>query len=198
MSGWQGRSGYLRLARPLRKVMHHSYVSRQEWVAALIGQPLATPLGCGRFRELGPERELAAKMIAGAGKYRANGINLLLHGPVGTGKTEFAKILAGHVGMSIWSVGETDDEGGEPTRGERLAALKLAQRLLAKRDGALILLDEAEDVLASEMPFFGPFASREPRRIEGLPQPHDRAEPHPHRLDVQRYWRRSIRPSCGA
>jgi len=158
--GLAGPSGYLQLARPLRKVMHCSYASREEWVAALIGEPLATPLAWEDFDHLGPVRELAAKMMAGAGKNGASGINLLLHGPVGTGKTEFAKTLAGHVGMSIWSIGETDDQGGEPTRGERLAALKLAQRLLAKRADALVLLDEAEDVLASEMPFFGPIVGR--------------------------------------
>ncbi len=158
--GLAGQSGYLQLARPLRKVMHHSYTSRQEWVAALIGEPLATPLAWEDFDHLGPVRELAAKVMTGAGKTGASGVNLLLHGPVGTGKTEFAKVLAAHAGMSIWSIGETDDQGGEPTRGERLAALKLAQRLLAKRAGALVLLDEAEDVLASEMPFFGPFAGR--------------------------------------
>src|SRR5579863_9787136 len=30
--GLAGQSGYLQLARPLRKVMHHSYASREEWV----------------------------------------------------------------------------------------------------------------------------------------------------------------------
>jgi transitional endoplasmic reticulum ATPase len=173
--GLAGQSGYLQLARPLRKVMHCPYASREEWVAALIGEPLATPLAWEDFDHLGPVRELAAKMMAGAGKNGAGGINLLLHGPVGTGKTEFAKTLAGHVGMSIWSIGETDDQGGEPTRGERLAALKLAQRLLAKRAGALVLLDEAEDVLASEMPFFGRSRDRSKvylnRMIEQNPVP---------------------------
>ncbi len=159
-AGLAGQSGYLQLARPLRKVMHHPYASRQEWSAALIGAPLSTPLGWGDFEHLGTAREMAAKVIAGAGKARASGVNLLLHGPVGTGKTEFAKGLAAHAGMSICSVGETDDEGAEPTRSERLAALKLAQRLLAKRGDALILLDEAEDVLAVEMPFFGRFTGR--------------------------------------
>ncbi len=158
--GLAGQSGYLQLAPPLRKVMHHSYASRQEWVAALVGEPLATPLTWEDFDHLGQIRELAAAVITGSGKTGASGVNILLHGPVGTGKTEFAKVLAAHTGMSIWSVGETDDQGGEPTRGERLAALKLAERLLAKRADTLILLDEAEDVLASESPFFGSFGSR--------------------------------------
>lgn len=153
--GLTGEFGYLQLAPPLRRVMHRSCASREEWVAALIGEPLATPLTWEDFGHLGPIRELAAKTMAGAGTNGVGGINLLLHGPVGTGKTEFAKTLAKYVGMNIWSIGETDDQGNEPTRGERLAALKLAQRLLAKRAGALVLIDEAEDVMASEIPFFG-------------------------------------------
>ena len=158
--GLAGETGYLQLAQPLRKAMHRPYDSRTEWVAAIVGQPLATPLAWEDFEHLGSVRDLAAKVVAGAGRAGAKGINLLLHGPVGTGKTEFSKVLAAHTGMNIWSVGETDDEGGEPTRSERLASLKLAQRLLGKRNGALILFDEAEDLLASDMSFFEPFAHR--------------------------------------
>ena len=159
-SGLAGHSGYLQLARPLRKVLQRPHASRQEWVAALVGQPLATPLGWEDFAHLGAPRELAAQVIAGARNAGAKGINILLYGPVGTGKTEFAKALAAHVGMRVWSIGETDDGGGEPSRFERLAALKLAQRLLAKQDRTLILLDEAEDILSSDVAFFGPFTSR--------------------------------------
>lgn len=157
LAGW---NGFLQITRPLRKVMHHSFASREEWVAALVGEPVTTSLTWDDFNYLGPVRELAAKMMSGAGKVGASGVNLLLHGSVGTGKTEFAKALATHAGMKIFSIGETDERGGEPSRGERLAALKLAQRLLAKSGDAVILLDEAEDVLASDTPFIGPFRSR--------------------------------------
>ena len=108
----------------------------------------------GDVEHLASVRDLAAKVVAGAGKTGAKGVNLLLHGPVGTGKTEFSKVLAARAGMSVWSVGETDDEGDEPTRGQRTASLKLAQRLLVKRKDGLILFDEAEDILASEGSFF--------------------------------------------
>jgi transitional endoplasmic reticulum ATPase len=158
--GLAGQSGCLQLAQPLRKAMHRGYDSREEWVAALIGQPSATPLSWEDFEHLGPTSELAAKVIAGAKTTDAKGVNLLLHGPVGTGKTEFSKALAARTGMTIWSVGETDDDDGEPTRDERLASLKLAQRLLVKRRGALILFDEAEDILAATDSFFGVPAPR--------------------------------------
>ena len=142
-----GHSEFLQLAQPLRKVMHQPYGSREDWVAAIVGQPLATPLTWEDFEHLGTMRELAAQLLAGAGRQKAKGVNLLLHGPVGTGKTEFCKALATRAGMNLWSVGEADEEGGEPGRGERLASLRLAQRFLAQRADAVILFDEAEDVL---------------------------------------------------
>ena len=57
-------------------------------------------------------------------------MNILLHGPPGTGKTEFCKVLAERLDVSLYSVGESDDTGDEPVRGERLQELRLAQRQL--------------------------------------------------------------------
>ena len=142
-----GHCGFLRIAPPLRKVMFRPYRSREEWSAAIFGPPLVPELSWEDFSHVGVGRDLAARVLKGAGKHHANGINLLIHGPVGTGKTEFCKSLAAKAGMAIWSVGEADDSGGEPTRGERLVSLRLAQRLLAKRSNAIILFDEAEDLL---------------------------------------------------
>ena len=149
-----GRGGCLQLAPPLRRGMHRACSSPEQWGSALLGEPLATSLAWEDFEHLGRLRDLAAQAITGAVRADAAGINVLLHGPVGTGKTEFAKALAQRAGVHIWSVGETDEEDREPSRTERLAALKLAQRLLAKRREAILLLDEAEDVLASDTPSF--------------------------------------------
>jgi len=145
-----GRSGCIQLALPLRRGMHRDCASADQWGAALLGDPQTTPLAWEDFVHLGDIMDLAAEMLTGAITTKAAGINVLLHGPVGTGKTEFAKALAARVGLRIWSVGETDEEDGEPSRSERLAALRIAQRLLAKRRGGILLFDEAEDVLASE------------------------------------------------
>lgn len=164
-AGLAGRSGYLQVAWPLRKVIHSSCASREEWVASLVGEPSATPLTWDDFEHLGSVRDLAARVMTGVGKAKAEGINFLIHGPVGTGKTEFAKALAARTGMSIWSVGETDEGGGEPLRGERLAALRLAQRLLSKRADALILLDEADDVLTADTPSFGLGSGRDRSKV---------------------------------
>jgi transitional endoplasmic reticulum ATPase len=145
--GASGPGGYLQIAPPLRTIMFRPYNSREEWAAAMFGQPLAPSLAWEDFEHLGCARDLAARVLAGVGKSRAKGINLLLHGPVGTGKTEFCKTLAAKTGMAIWSIGEIDDNGGEPLRYERLASLRLAQRLLASRANSMVLFDEAEDLL---------------------------------------------------
>ena len=150
-----GHCGFLRIAPPLSKVMFRPYRSREEWSAAIFGPPLTPDLSWTDFDHVGVGRDLAARVLAGAGKRHANGINFLIHGPVGTGKTEFCKTLAAKAGMAIWSVGEADDSGGEPTRGERLVSLRLAQRLLAKRSNAMILFDEAEDLLEQPGSFAG-------------------------------------------
>jgi SpoVK/Ycf46/Vps4 family AAA+-type ATPase len=149
-----GPEGFLQITRQLRKIMFRPYSSRQEWAAAIYGLPLAPSLAWEDFAHLGSARDLVARALAGARKNGAKGINLLLHGPVGTGKTEFCKTLAAKTGMAIWSIGEADDQGGEPLRFERLASLRLAQRLLASRENSIILFDEAEDLLEAPTGLF--------------------------------------------
>jgi AAA+ superfamily predicted ATPase len=155
-SGLAGHNGYLQLATPLRKVMQHSFASRRDWVSALVGRPLTSSLQWEDFDHLGATRDLAAQLIAAAVKAAARGVNVLIYGPVGTGKTEFAKVLGYRARAMVWSVGETDQDGGEPSRGDRLAALRLSQRILARRRKAMLLLDEAEDVLSHSLGLFGP------------------------------------------
>lgn len=90
---------------------------------------------------------LAVALLVGALDARARGVNILIHGPPGTGKTEFARALAATVGEPLHGVGEADDDGDEPQRYERVAALRLALRTLEKRGRALLLFDEMEDLL---------------------------------------------------
>ncbi len=145
-----GRCGFLQLAPPLRKTMFRPYHSRAEWAEDVFGAPLASNLDWSDYEHLGEIRDFAEAVLAGAAMQHAEGVNILIHGPVGTGKTEFSKALAAQCGLNLWSVGEADEQGGEPNRLERLASMRLAQRLLKSRGNAAILFDEAEDLLAQD------------------------------------------------
>ena len=83
---------------------------------------------------------------------------VLLYGPPGTGKTEFAKVLAREIGADLRAVGETDDEGGEPSRRERLAELGLQANadLSGPQVRRLVPLDrEAQAFLSMAVTRFG-------------------------------------------
>ncbi|PUB10559.1 AAA family ATPase [Yoonia sediminilitoris] len=98
------------------------------------------------FEHLGESRDFAFRLLKGAIKKREKGVNILLHGPPGTGKTEFCKVLAQRLAVSLHAVGESDEDGDEPTRFERLQQLRLGQRLLADQGNSVILFDEMEDL----------------------------------------------------
>ena len=121
----------------------------------------ASELDWSDFDHVAHDRDHVERVIKGALASGAPGVNILLYGPPGTGKTEFCKVLAERLGVSLYSVGESDDGGDEPVRGERLQELRLAQRLLAGHGGSLLLFDEMEDLLSDPYPawgVFGPFS----------------------------------------
>ncbi|MGR3460943.1 MAG: AAA family ATPase [Roseovarius sp.] len=113
----------------------------------LFATPAAPETTWADFEHLGDARDFAARLLKGALARKAAGVNLLLYGPPGTGKTEFCKLLGAHLGAQLFAVGETDDEGDEPSRNERQMQLRLGQHLLAGRRDALVLFDEMEDLL---------------------------------------------------
>ena len=121
---------------------------------AIIGTPAPASLDWDDFSHFGPDLDTIAAVMRGALAAREPGVNILLWGPPGTGKTEFAKTLAAHLGVSLFPVGEADRRGGEPERYERLGALRAAQRLLSRAGPGVVLFDEAEDLL---VPPTGPF-----------------------------------------
>ena len=123
----------------------------------------ASELEWSDFDHIAEGRNHIERLIQGALQSGTPGVNVLLYGPPGTGKTEFCKVLAERLGVTLYSVGEADGDGDEPSRGERLQELRLAQRLLSRDRRSLLLFDEMEDLLSEGhsglslfgQPFFG-------------------------------------------
>lgn len=99
------------------------------------------------FAHVAPQSDLALRLLKAAVIKRKPGINILLYGKPGTGKTEFCKALAATAGFNLLSIGETDDSGEAPSARERTNSLKLAQRLMRQRGNNVLLFDELEDIL---------------------------------------------------
>ena len=111
--------------------------------------PVSAPVvSWNDFDHLGAGRDFALRLLKGAISRKEAGVNILLHGVPGTGKTEFCKVLSEQIGASLHAVGEMDDDGDEPSRFERLQQLRLGQKLLGDQGNSIILFDEMEDLFA--------------------------------------------------
>ena len=92
------------------------------------------------------ERDLASNLVEAATRKR-EGVNLLLYGAPGTGKSEFARALAHRLHLTPVFIGEADEEGGEPTRGDRIAHLSMVRALTPPGAPRLLVIDEADDLM---------------------------------------------------
>ena len=73
------------------------------------------------------------------------GINILMYGAPGTGKSQLARILAKETGSKLFEVASENEEGEPLTDKERLRSFHAAQALLSG-ENIIILFDEIEDV----------------------------------------------------
>ena len=113
----------------------------------LLGEPDRAELEWSDFDHVAESRDHVENLLREALRIGETGVNILLHGPSGTGKTEFCRTMAARLGVPLFSVGERDARGGEPNRLERLGDLSLSQGLLARGGNSLLLFDEMADLL---------------------------------------------------
>ena len=113
---------------------------------AFLGKNQKSNLVWRDFEHLASEREIALNILLSALKNNTKGINILLYGFVGTGKTQLAKLIANKVKVEQYAVA-TETFGSDASREERLSDLASKQTILSSTGNACILFDEAEDVM---------------------------------------------------
>ena len=161
--------GEFTLLHRLSRLVHAPARSGADVQQLLFDKAPAAELQWSDFDHVAAGRDHVERLIAGALKSGERGVNVLLYGPPGTGKTQFCRTLAQRLGITMYSVGEADTQGREPSRAERLQELRLAQRVLGGCRNSILLFDEMEDLLSDPSSMFPWFleATRRNRRKSG-------------------------------
>ncbi|MCF6337033.1 MAG: ATP-binding protein [Gammaproteobacteria bacterium] len=97
------------------------------------------------FPHLKTDIDLLTSYLQSAEKKHVQGINVLIYGEPGTGKTELVKTLSRYCGFELYEITMQDMEGNPIDGKDRFAAYQLTQKMLASKEKAAILFDEIED-----------------------------------------------------
>lgn len=120
--------------------------------------------------------DVVLPLLREADRSRSQGVNILIYGRTGTGKTQLTRVLAAALGWQLFEV-SSEDADGDPITGERrLRAWCTALNVVARRQ-SLLMFDEAEDVFAAGGDYFNPQSTAQRhkawmnRALEGNPLP---------------------------
>lgn len=105
------------------------------------------------FPHLVEETRLLIAYLSKTHKKKTRGVNILIYGAPGTGKTEYVRWLASRLRKPLYQVKSADEEGSPIDGSERLIFFQFCQQFLNQAD-ALVLFDEMEDVFPQNQNLF--------------------------------------------
>jgi len=147
----RGPSGFWNLNSDIAPAFTMKDMTSDKIEAVLFPASISTSLTVEDYPHVETEIARTHNAIEEALSSKSTGMNIMLWGEPGTGKSELALAMAKKFGWNMKIVGDISPiDTSEKSRGARLASLKLATKLLARDDRAVILFDEMEDLFKTD------------------------------------------------
>lgn len=131
----------------LPQVLTRRNASLEELMSFAAVRAGAPGLSIEDYEHLAPHLEILGPYLTRVIGERRRGVNVLLYGGAGNGKTELAKVLARDAGLHLYEVRHTNSAGFPEDPADRISSYTLMQSLLHRQAKAAILFDEIEDIL---------------------------------------------------
>ena len=136
----------MRVSDKLLAVLTAEYASESSMMAAFTRPAGQTLLTLEDFPHIGDDARYLVALLKAAASGPERGVNVLIYGAPGTGKTEFSKLMAQLSELELYEVDCLDKDGDSLSGKERYRSLQVSQAFLKGRARAAILFDEVEDV----------------------------------------------------
>ena len=118
--------------------------SINEIFASAIKPCSQTNLTLKNYTHVKEDTQILVSFLKNAIRKKQKGVNILLYGSAGTGKTELSKVIASELNLKLYEVAY-GDEDGYINELQRIRSYCLAQNIL-QAGSNLLMYDEAEDV----------------------------------------------------
>ena len=115
----------------------------------------ASSLSIKDYEYISKDIEIIIPYLKNAIESKQKGVNILLYGLPGTGKTELAKTISQKLQTRLFEISYADEDDESIDGWQRLKAFKVAQSLLSN-EKILLMYDEAEDIFDSSKNPYAP------------------------------------------
>ncbi|MBU6436456.1 MAG: AAA family ATPase, partial [Betaproteobacteria bacterium] len=142
----------MKVSDKLLPVLLQEYRDEGELMAVFTRPARPSELKADDFGHVGDDVKYLVALLDQAAKTQATGVNVLIYGEPGTGKTELAKVVAQAASCELYEVECADRDGNSLSGKDRYRSLQVALAFLRGRRKVALLFDEVEDVFPPAAP----------------------------------------------